>query len=357
VPSAPRNVALRRESRTSVTLTWEAPQSDGGLAVLSYSATATSPGLPSANCEVPATTLTCTLNDLTAGVGYSFSVTATNATGVGPASSRQTLRVGVRPSTPRAPNVAAGNGSVSVSWAAPADNGGLAVSGYTVTSTPDSKTCSSVGSELTCVVSGLTVGTPYTFVVTATNEAGSTTSEPSVAIALKLPWRDKPVFTSVVPGNKKVELRWTKAVLDGAAPAGYFTGYVVKTTTGKVVCATMVLGCAVRNLRNATRVSYTIEATTVVDSSGAASSRKVLVGGVRQIASAMRRSTSVSLAKIATTNSKGRVSWRAVAGGCRVVGRSAVAPKSGRSCKFRVSVAKSGAYPAENRTISLRLFG
>lgn len=355
IPSAPRNVVLRRESRTAVSLSWDAPLSNGGLALLSYAASATSPGLSTASCEVPATTLTCTVNGLTPGADYSFGVTATNATGVGPASSRQTLKVGVRTSAPGTPTVAAGNGTVAVSWVAPADNGGLAITGYTVTSTPESKTCTSSGTELSCVVSGLMIGTPYTFVVAATNDAGSTTSNPSVSIAPKLPWREEPVFISAVPGNAKVELRWTQARLDGAQPAGYFTGYVVKDVRGAVVCSTTALRCTVRGLKNATRVSYTLAANTLADSSRTAMSGTLLVGGVRQVANAMRRSTRALLAKIATTNSKGRVTWRALSGGCRVVGRTLVAPATGKSCKLRISVVKSGPFPAQTLTVTVQI--
>ena len=356
IPSAPRNMVLQRASKTSVNLSWDVPRSDGGLALLSYAATATSPGLPSASCAVPATTLTCTVNGLTPGVSYSFGVTATNAAGVGPSSARQNLKVGVRASAPRVMTVVAGNGSVAVSWMGPADDGGLPITDYTVVSTPDAKTCASTGSELSCVVSGLTIGSPYSFVVTATNEAGSTTSAPSASVAPKLPWREEPVFTSAVPGNAKVELRWTQARLDGAQPAGYFTGYVVKDAKGAVVCSTTVLRCTVRKLKNATRVSYTLTAMTLADSSTTATSGMLLVGGVRQVATAMRRSTSALLANIATTNSKGKVTWRALSGGCRVVGRTVVSPATGKLCKLRISVAKSGPFPAQKQTIALGLF-
>ena len=62
--------------------------------------------------------------------------------------------------------------SAQVSWSAPASDGGAAISGYTVTSDPDGKTCATtVG--LTCAVSGLANLTAYTFTVTATNRAGT----------------------------------------------------------------------------------------------------------------------------------------------------------------------------------------
>jgi hypothetical protein len=163
------------------------------------------------------------------------------------------------------------------------------------------------------------------------------------------------VFASVVPGNMKVALQWTEARVLGAAPAGYFTGYVVKDATGAVVCATTALKCTVSKLKNATKVSYTVEATSIADSSEVAASAEVVVGGLRQIANAMRRGSSALLTKIATTNSKGKVTWRALAGGCRVIGRTVTAPATGKTCKLRVSVAKSGAFPAQSLTVAVRL--
>jgi hypothetical protein len=163
------------------------------------------------------------------------------------------------------------------------------------------------------------------------------------------------VFASVVPGNARVDLEWTEARVLGVAPAGYFTGYAVKDATGAVVCATTALKCRVSKLKNATKVSFTVEATTIADSSEVAASPEVVVGGLRQLANAMRRGTSALLTKVATTNSKGKVTWRAVSGGCRVVGRTVIAPRTGKICKLKVSVAKSGAFPAQALTVSVKL--
>jgi uncharacterized repeat protein (TIGR02543 family) len=72
-----------------------------------------------------------------------------------------------------------GNQSSTVSWSAPASNGGSAITGYTVTSN-DGKTCATA--NLTCSVTGLADGTAYTFTVTATNAVGiSAASSPASA--------------------------------------------------------------------------------------------------------------------------------------------------------------------------------
>ena len=75
------------------------------------------------------------------------------------------------PVVPTSVSAIAGNGLATVSWAAPASNGGAITTGYTVRSTPGNFTATTTG--LTATVNGLTNGTAYTFTVRATNVAGT----------------------------------------------------------------------------------------------------------------------------------------------------------------------------------------
>ena len=91
----------------------------------------------------------------------------------------------VAPTVPDAPSsVLASNGqnqSSIVSWLAPSNDGGEAITGYTVTSS-GGQSCTTNGA-LSCTVSGLVNGTSYTFTVTATNTVGvSAASSQSPAI-------------------------------------------------------------------------------------------------------------------------------------------------------------------------------
>lgn len=75
------------------------------------------------------------------------------------------------PGAPINVTATAGNGQATVSFTAPVDDGGMPITGYTVTSNPGNITASGTTSPIT--VTGLNNGTTYTFTVTATNAAGT----------------------------------------------------------------------------------------------------------------------------------------------------------------------------------------
>ncbi len=88
----------------------------------------------------------------------------------------------VIPDAPANVVATAGNGQATITFSIPY-NGGLPITSYTVTSSPEGLTAT--GSDSPITITGLANGETYTFTVYATNAAGnSVTSTPSAAITL-----------------------------------------------------------------------------------------------------------------------------------------------------------------------------
>jgi len=181
VPGKPTNLVATAADATAG-LTWTAP-SDGGSTITSYAVTETEQNLGVVPCAATGATA-CTVSGLTNGTEYAFTVHAANAKGSGPESASSNNVTPTAPTVPGKPTGVTATpavASASVTWAA-APPGGSAITGYTATSDPDGKTCTTTGA-LTCVVDSLTNGQPYTFTVTAGNVVGTgPASDPSAPV-------------------------------------------------------------------------------------------------------------------------------------------------------------------------------
>jgi fibronectin type 3 domain-containing protein len=253
-PGTPTAVA----GTASAEVHWTAPATDGGSAVTSYTVTSSPTGK---TCTTTAFgTLACTVGGLKNGTAYSFTVKATNAKGAGAASTASAkVTPATVPGTPGTPGTKAGNGAVQVTWTVPATDGGATITGYTVTTTPTSRTCTWTGSgPLACTVSGLTNGARYTFTVTATNWAGTGAASTPSAVAIPTTVPGTPGTPTAVAGDGSAEVTWTAPATDGGTAV---TGYTVTSTpSGKTCTTTGGLSCTVGGLDNGTAYSFTVKA-------------------------------------------------------------------------------------------------
>ena len=185
-PGAPLNITAVA-GNAQATVSFSPPASNGGSAITLYTVTSSPDASHPSGVTATGSASPITVPGLTIGTSYTFTVTATNAVGTGPASSPSNAVTPFGPpGAPLAVGTVAGPAQATVSFSPPASNGGSAITLYTVTSSPDASHPSGVtatGSASPITVPGLTIGTSYTFTVTATNAAGTgPASSPSNAV-------------------------------------------------------------------------------------------------------------------------------------------------------------------------------
>lgn len=166
-PGAPTNVVATK-GNAQASIAFDAPASDGGAAITEYRAISTPGSISATDTESP-----IVVTGLQNGTEYTFTVRATNSEGDGPESAASNA---VTPATvPGAPTIGAATSdgtsqTASVAFTPPADDGGSAITGYRVTSTPGGVTEDGASSPI--VINGLTDNTDYTFTVHAINAEG-----------------------------------------------------------------------------------------------------------------------------------------------------------------------------------------
>ena len=257
VPGAPTSVsAVAGDGQAEVSFT--APSSNGGTEITSYTVTSNPGGITATGASSP-----ITVTGLTNGTTYTFTVVATNSEGdgiVSAASNEVTPTAAVTvPGAPTSISAVAFDGQAEISFTAPTDDGGTAITGYTVTSNPGSITAVRTGSPIT--VTGLTNGTTYTFTVVATNSEGDGTvsavsNEVTPTADVTVP--GAPTSVTAVAGDGQAEISFTAPVNDGGTA---ITGYTVTSNPGNITAVRTGSSITVTGLTNGTTYTFTVVAT------------------------------------------------------------------------------------------------
>ena len=250
-------------------MSWSAPSSDGGSTITKYLVTV-SPGREVIETSSGRET-SVVVSRLPNGTAYQFTVKAVNSVGSSadsrpssPATPKSQITV---PGVPTDVAGLVGDASVDLSWSAPSDDGGSAITGYEITVTPGGvKIMVDSSRTLSKKVTGLTNGTSYTLVVKAKNEAGNgSDSTPSSAVVPKgVP--NTPTGVSAVGGNGSATVSWTAPSGDGGSP---ITGYKIKASVGGQILTAGPRDTSIvfTRLTNNTQYTFTVVAENSVGSS------------------------------------------------------------------------------------------
>lgn len=172
---------------TQVSLSWTAPSEPGGTSVSDYLVEYSSNSgstWTTFNDGVSSNT-SATVTGLVNGTQYSFRVSAIQSMGTGSPSSTVTSTPRTIPGAPANLSTTSGANQVSLSWSAPASNGGSAITDYIVEYQPRGGSWTTfndgVGTTASAIVTGLTANQIYNFRVSAANIAG--TGSPSTVRA------------------------------------------------------------------------------------------------------------------------------------------------------------------------------
>ena len=153
---------------------------------------------------------------------------------------------------------------MSVAFAAPASNGGSAITSYKVTSSPGGFTATGTSSPIE--VTGLTNGTPYTFTVTATNAAGTGAASTASSSATPATTPGAPAIGSVTSGNGQASVAFTPPASNGGSA---ITSYTVTSSPGGLSATGTSAPITVTGLTNGTAYTFTVTATNAVGASTA----------------------------------------------------------------------------------------
>ena len=165
-----------------------------------------------------------------------FRVAAVNTYGTGSYSSSASTTVLGVPDAPTGLSATAGNTQASLSWTAPSNNGGAALSDYSIQYSTDNTTWTSfshtASTTTSATITGLTKNTLYYFRVAAINSqgTGAYTSSPSTTV-LGVP--DAPTALAAgTPTTTTMPLSWTAPSNNGgAALSDYSIQYSTDNTT------------------------------------------------------------------------------------------------------------------------------
>jgi uncharacterized repeat protein (TIGR02543 family) len=222
-----------------VTVAWNAPSHLGSGTLTDYEVTAyDASGNAAGSCKPASGQRTCEVTGLDNGSSYTFKVAA--ITSVGSSAQSSASSVVIPAGVPSAPaNVAAvtSGSNMTVTFDAPSDTGGSAITSYVVTSSPSGATCTRGANATTYTCTGLTAGTNYTYSVKAVNSKGESSASLDSTAVTAVAAPSAPLNVSAVITAGTTTLSATVSFDPPASENGSpVTSYTVTASPGGATC-------------------------------------------------------------------------------------------------------------------------
>lgn len=248
-PSAPAIIVASPEDG-GATVTFTA-SFNGGTSITNYEYS-TDGGSNWTAFSPAKTTSPVAITGLTNGTAYNVALRAVNTVGAGSSSAAVSVTPRTTPGAPTGLIPTAGNGQVTVDFAAPADNGGAAISNYEYSTDGGSRwTAVSPASTATqVVIAGLSNGTDYTISLRAVNAAGSGGKSGDVS-ATPFTVPDAPTALVAASGDAEVTIAFLDPSFDGGSAitnyeyridGGAWTAFAPAVTTSPVTVTGLTNG-------------------------------------------------------------------------------------------------------------------
>ena len=228
-PSAPRKLTASGGNR-QVTLNWEVPLSDGNRRITGYEYRFKTTGNYGAWVSTGSTSLSYVVPNLAIGTEYTFQTAARNSQGLSPPSNEVVVSTATQTVPGEVRSLSAtslGNSSIRVSWSAPLDDGGSAITGYVYRyrragfNYQNTYTTIRGGASTNSFTIGrLSAGTTYYFEVLAVNNIGNGAAASEVSAtttAIRPPSRVRSV-TARAASATSITLSWSVPSDNGNSP-------------------------------------------------------------------------------------------------------------------------------------------
>ncbi|MBL8512984.1 MAG: fibronectin type III domain-containing protein, partial [Betaproteobacteria bacterium] len=308
-PGAP-TIGTATPGNASLSVSFTAPASNGFSTITGY--TANCGGFTNSGSGSP-----IVVSGLTNGLSYSCGVYATNAAGNSSTSGTTTGTPRTVPGAPTIGTATAGVTIATVSFTAPASNGGSAITGYTATCGSGSNT----GSASPITVSGLAAGTAVTCTVVANNAAGISSASSASNSVTPYDAPGAPAIIGIAPGNGSLVIAFTAAASNGSAITLYHADCGAASATGTSSPIT------VNGLTNGTTYMCLVYATNAAGdgpSSSLSSGTPATVPGAPTIGTATAGDAQISVAFTAPASNGGATitSYTATCGSSNASGSS-----------------------------------